>query len=129
MNTEFDNEVHAHGSLAWTHSLQAGRVRPFNNISLIGKEQVVEASQDFNFNLGFKQLSLRTAIDRSYSERMVQPASDIASLPPRPTYNKNFNWNSQYGFPYENTQEPEDQTTSRTTMRYVGEPPSVWTRK
>ncbi|MBK7083896.1 MAG: cell surface protein SprA [Flavobacteriales bacterium] len=37
VNTEFDNEVTHRGSLAWTHSPKPIEVKPFNNISLIGR--------------------------------------------------------------------------------------------
>ena len=122
VNTEFDNEVTHRGSLAWTHSPKPIEVKPFNNISLISKSKWLKLVKDFNFNLGFKQLSLRTAIDRSYSERLIRPNPDIASLPPRPTYNKNFNWNSQYGFRYEITKNLKIDFNANNNA-IIGEPP------
>ena len=55
-------------------------------------------------------------------ERLVRPNPDIESLPPNPTYNKNFNWNSQYGFRYEITKSLKlDYNANNSAI--IGEPP------
>ncbi|MCB0795278.1 MAG: cell surface protein SprA, partial [Flavobacteriales bacterium] len=103
INTEFDNNTTHRGSIAYTHAPRPIPVKPFENIGFISKSKWLKLIKEFNFNVGFKQINLRTAIDRSYSERLIRPNPDIESLPLLPTYNKNFNWNSQYGFRYEIT--------------------------
>jgi cell surface protein SprA len=82
-------------------------VKPFETSAFIGNSKWLKLIKDFNVNLGFKQLTARTAVDRSYLERLIRPNPDIESLPPAPTYNKSFNWSNQYGFRYELTKSLE----------------------
>ncbi len=122
VNTEFDNTVTHRGAIAYVHNPKPREVKPLANISLINKSKWLKLFKEFNFNLGFKQLSLRSSIDRGYNERLIRANPDIASLPPRPTYNKNFNWNSQYGFRYEITRSLKVDFTANNNA-ILGEPP------
>jgi cell surface protein SprA len=101
VNTAFENTRTYRGSLAYIHNPRPVVVEPFKGIGFVDKSKWLKLVRDFNFNIGFKQVSVRTSIDRMYLERQVRPNPDIETLPPRATYNKNFNWNSQYGFRYE----------------------------
>lgn len=103
VNTAYENTRTYRGSLAYQFTPKPLVVEPFKGIGLVGKSKWLKAFKDFNVNLGFKQISMRTSMDRMYLERLVRPNPDIESLPPRPTYNKNFNWMSQYGFKYDIT--------------------------
>lgn len=103
VNTAFENTRTYRGSIGWLHNPKPRPIEPFADIGFIGKSKWLKLIKDFNVNLGFKQVSLRTSVDRMYLERLVRPNPNIESLPPRPTYNKNFNWSSQYGFRYEIT--------------------------
>ncbi|MBV6403341.1 MAG: hypothetical protein GFGODING_00079 [Flavobacteriales bacterium] len=122
VSTEFDNTVTHRGAIAYVHNPKTREVKPFANISLINKSKWLKLFKEFNFNLGFKQLSLRSSIDRSYNERLIRANPDIASLPPRPTYNKTFNWNSQYGFRYEITRSLKVDFSANNNA-ILGEPP------
>ncbi|MFN3874600.1 MAG: cell surface protein SprA, partial [Flavobacteriales bacterium] len=101
--TAFENTRTYRGSIAYQHSPKPRALEPFRDISLLGKTRWLRLIKDFNVNLGFRQVTLRTSMDRTYLERMVRPNPDIESLPPRPTYNKTFNWLSNYGFKYDIT--------------------------
>jgi cell surface protein SprA len=103
VNTAFENTRTYRGSIAYLHNPKPRPIEPFKDIGFISKSKWLKLIKDFNVNLGFKQVSLRTSVDRMYLERLVRPNPNIESLPPRPTYNKNFNWQSQYGFRYEIT--------------------------
>ncbi len=103
VNTAYENTRTYRGSLAYLHNPRPIAVEPFKGIGVVDKSKWLKLLRDFNFNVGFKQVSLRTSVDRMYLERLVRPNPDIETLPPTPTYNKNFNWNSQYGFRYEIT--------------------------
>lgn len=103
VNTQYENTRTYRGSLSYQHNPRPRPVKPFENVSFIGKSKWLRLVKDFNFNLGFKQITARTAIDRTYLERLVRPNPDIESLPPAPTYNKTFDWTNQYGFRYEIT--------------------------
>ncbi len=103
VNTQYENTRTYRGSLNYQHNPKPRPVKPFENVAFLGKSKWLRLIKDFNFNLGFKQLTARTAIDRSYMERLIRPNPDIESLPPAPTYNKSFNWTNQYGFRYELT--------------------------
>lgn len=103
VNTAFENTRTYRGSLAYLHTPKPRPIEPFKDIGIVSKSKWLKLIKDFNVNMGFKQVSMRTSVDRMYLERLVRPNPDIESLPPRPTYNKNFNWQSQYGFKYDIT--------------------------
>ena len=103
VNTAFENTRTYRGSIAYLHNPKPRPIEPFADIGFVSKSKWLKLIKDFNVNLGFKQVSLRTSVDRMYLERLVRENPNIESLPPRPTYNKNFNWQSQYGFRYEIT--------------------------
>ncbi len=103
VNTQYENTRTYRGSLTYQHNPKPRPVKPFENVAFIGKSKWLRLVKDFNFNFGFKQITARTAIDRTYLERLIRPNPDIQSLPPAPTYNKTFNWQNQYGFRYELT--------------------------
>lgn len=103
VNTAFENTRTYRGAIAYQFDPKPKTIEPFKNVGLVSKSKWLKLVKDLNFNVGFKQVSLRTSMDRMYLERLVRPNPDIESLPPRATYNKNFNWTSQYGFRYELT--------------------------
>lgn len=103
VNTQYENTRTYRGSLTYQHNPKPRPIKPFEQIAFIGSSKWLRLIKDFNFNLGFKQITARTAIDRTYLERLIRPNPDIQSLPPAPTYNKTFNWTNQYGFRYELT--------------------------
>jgi hypothetical protein len=63
---------------------------PFENVGFVGKSKWLKLIKDFNFNLGFKQLTARTCMDRMYLERLIRPNPDIESLPPGPHVQQEF---------------------------------------
>jgi len=120
--TQYENTRTYRGSLAWQHNPKPIAIKPFENIGFISKSKWTKLIKDFNVNLGFKQLTARTAIDRTYLERLVRANPDLEGLPPVPTYNKTFTWNTQYGFRYEITKNLKvDFSANRNSI--VGEPP------
>ena len=122
VTTAYENTRTYRGSLAWQHNPKPIALKPFENAGFIGKSKWTKLLKDFNLNLGFKQLTARTSIDRTYLERLVRPNPDIESLPPVPTYNKTFTWQTQYGFRYEITKNLKvDFNANRNSI--VGEPP------
>jgi cell surface protein SprA len=122
VNTAFENTRTYRGSIGYVHSPKPRPIEPFKNIGFVGKSKWFKLVKDFNVNLGFKQVTLRTSVDRMYMERLVRPNPDIESLPPRPTYNKNFNWNSQYGFRYELTKALKIDFNANN-LAFIGETP------
>ncbi len=122
VNTQYENTRTYRGSLAYQHNPKPVAIKPFEKVGFISKSKWTKLIKDFNVNLGFKQVTLRTAIERTYLERLVRPNPDIQSLPPVPTYNKNFTWNTQYGFRYEITKNLKvDFSANRNAI--IGEPP------
>jgi cell surface protein SprA len=121
VNTQYENTRTYRGSLNYQHNPKARPVKPFENVAFIGKSKWLKLIKDFNFNFGFKQITARTAIDRSYLERLIRPNPDITSLPPTPTYNKSFNWTNQYGFRYDVTKNLKVDFTANNNS-IIGEP-------
>lgn len=122
INTAFENTRTYRGSIAYLHTPKPRPIEPFAGIGVVSKSKWLKLVKDFNVNLGFKQVSLRTSVDRMYMERLVRPNPDIETLPPRPTYNKNFNWNSQYGFRYELTRSLKLDFNANN-LAFIGETP------
>jgi len=122
VNTAYENTRTYRGSLGYIHNPRPVVIEPFKDIGFVSKSKWLKLVKDFNVNLGFKQVSLRTSIDRMYLERLVRPNPDIESLPPKPTYNKNFNWSSQYGFRYELTRSLKLDFNANN-MAIIGETP------
>lgn len=120
--TEFENTRTYRGTLNYLHSPKPREVKPFEGIGLISKSKWLKLLKEFNFNVGFKQINMRTNVDRIYLERLIRPNPDIEGLPPLPTYNKQFNWNSQYGFRYELTKSLRIDFNANN-LAFVGEPP------
>ncbi|MBP7513457.1 MAG: cell surface protein SprA [Flavobacteriales bacterium] len=122
VTTAYENTRTYRGSLAWQHNPKPIAIKPFEGVGFIGKSKWTKLIKDFNVNLGFKQLTARTAIDRTYLERLVRANPDIEGLPPVPTYNKTFTWQTQYGFRYEITKALKvDFNANRNAI--IGEPP------
>lgn len=122
VNTAYENTRTYRGAIAYQHSPKARPIEPFAGIGFVSKSKWLKLVKDFNVNLGFKQITMRTSVDRMYLERLVRPNPDIETLPPRPTYNKNFNWNSQYGFRYELTKSLKLDFNANN-MAFIGETP------
>ncbi|HRD52237.1 MAG TPA: cell surface protein SprA [Flavobacteriales bacterium] len=120
VNTAFENTRTYRGSIAYQFAPKPLALEPFKDIGLVGKSKWLKLLKDFNVNLGFKQINMRTSMDRMYLERLVRPNPDIESLPP--TYNKNFNWVSQYGFKYDITKSLKLDFNANN-MAVVGETP------
>jgi cell surface protein SprA len=122
VTTQYENTRTYRGSLAWQHNPKPIAIKPFEGVGFIGKSKWTKLIKDFNVNLGFKQLTARTAIDRTYLERLVRANPDLEGLPPVPTYNKTFTWQTQYGFRYEITKNLKvDFNANRNSI--IGEPP------
>ncbi|MBK8531365.1 MAG: cell surface protein SprA [Flavobacteriales bacterium] len=122
VNTAYENTRTYRGAIAYVHSPKPRPIEPFAGIGFVSKSKWLKLFKDFNVNMGFKQISMRTSIDRMYLERLVRPNPDIETLPPRPTYNKNFNWNSQYGFRYDLTKTLKLDFNANN-LAFIGETP------
>ncbi len=122
VNTQYENTRTYRGSLTYQHNPKARTLKPFENVAFMGKSKWLRLVKDFNINFGFKQITARTAIDRTYLERLIRPNPDIQSLPPAPTYNKTFNWTNQYGFRYELTRNLKVDFNANNNS-IIGEPP------
>lgn len=122
VNTAYENTRTYRGSIGYLHNPRPRPVEPFKDIGFISTSKWMKLIKDFNFNMGFKQVSMRTSVDRMYLERLIRPNPDIQSLPQRPTYNKHFNWDSQYGFRYELTRSLKLDFNANN-LAFIGETP------
>jgi cell surface protein SprA len=122
VNTEYENERQHRGSLAYQHNPKPKLVKPFDKVGLLAKSKWLRPVKEFNFYTGIKQVTMRTSMDRAYTERLMRTNSEVQTLPPLPTYNKNFNWNSQYGLRYEITKSLKLDFNANNNA-ILGEPP------
>lgn len=122
INTALENTRTYRGSIAYLHNPKPRPIEPFKGFGLVSKSPWLRLIKDFNVNAGFKQVSLRTSVDRMYTERLIRPNPDIETLPQQPTYNKNFNWSTQYGFRYELTRSLKLDFNANN-LAWIGETP------
>jgi cell surface protein SprA len=122
INTALENTRMYRGSIGYLHNPKPRPIEPFKGIGFVSKSKWMKWLKDFNVNAGFKQVSIRTSMDRMYTERLIRPNPDLEGLPQRPTYNKNFNWTSQYGFRYEITKALKLDFNANN-LSWVGETP------
>lgn len=100
VNIEYNNNKNHNVGLAYNHNPKPKLIKPFENLS---NSDWLKLITEFNFYTGLKQVNFRTDINRSYTERLIRQNNEFVSLPSQPTYTKQFNWNSSYGFRWELT--------------------------
>ncbi len=79
INTAFEHTRTYRGSVAYLHNPKPRPIEPFAGIGLVGKSKWLKLVKDFNINAGFKQISMRTSMDRMYLERLIRPNPDLIS--------------------------------------------------
>ncbi len=105
INTAFNNNRTYRGGLTYDFQPKPINVKPFENIGFVSKSKWLKMIKDFNFNVGPKQFSFRTDVNRSYSEYQARNNTDnLFQIDPLPQFTKTFNWQRVYDMKYDVTQ-------------------------
>jgi len=128
INTEFNNSRNYRGGLTYNFSPKAKSLKPFAGIGFIGKSKWFKLLKDFNVNLGPKQFSFRTDIDRTYNEFQARNNSTVFNFPPQAQYTKTFNWTRVYDLKYDLTKSLRV-NFSANNRAIIGEPAGLVDRE
>ncbi len=124
INTEFNNTRNYHGGLTYNFSPKPLTIKPFGSIGAIGKSKWLKLIKDFNFNLGPKQFSFRTDMDRTYNEFQTRNNTTGFSFQPQAQYTKTFNWTRVYDLKYDITKSLRVNFTANN-QAIIGEPTGI----
>ncbi|MEM7160807.1 MAG: cell surface protein SprA [Bacteroidota bacterium] len=103
INTEYNNNRTYRGGLTYSYSPKPLEIKPFAKLPLVRKSNWLKLIKDVNFNLGPKQFSFRTDINRTYNESQARNNIEGFDFPPIPQYTKTFNWTRIYDVKYDLT--------------------------
>ena len=132
INTEYNTNKTYRGGLTYNYSLKPLEVKPFSKVPLIRDSKWLTFIKDFNLNIGPKQFSFRSDIDRTYNESQARNNIEGFDFPPIPQYNKTFNWSRIYDVKYDITKSIKvdfnannlaiiDEPVGRVDKRFVDE--------
>ena len=103
INTEFNNSKNYHGGLTYNYNPKPLAIKPFSKLPLVKNSNWLKLIKDVNFNLGPKQFSFRTDVDRTYNESQARNNIEGFDFPPIAQFNKTFNWTRIYDLKYDLT--------------------------
>jgi len=103
INTEFNNSRTYRGGLTYNYNPKPLEIKPFSKLPLVSKSKWLKLIKDVNLNLGPKQFSFRTDINRTYNESQARNNIDGFDFPPLAQFNKTFNWTRTYDLKYDLT--------------------------
>jgi cell surface protein SprA len=107
INTEFQNSKVYHGGISYDYQPKPLKVEPFSAVTFIQKSKWLRAVKEFNFNVGPRQFSFRTDVNRSYSayqsRNNIEDNPLLADFTPPAQYTKTFTWRRVYDMKYDLT--------------------------
>lgn len=122
INTTFNNNKTYNGGLSYDYQPKPLKVQPFSSIGFIKKSKWLGLLKDFNFNIGPRQFSFRTDVNRTYNEYQSRNNSeDLFSFTPPAQYTKTFNWQRVYDVKYDLTKALKINFTANNNA-VIGEP-------
>lgn len=122
INTNFNNNKTYNGGLSYNYQPKPLAVKPFAGIGFVKKSKWLGLVKDFNFNLGPRQFSFRTDVNRTYQE--YQARNNLTSgfnFTPPAQYTKTFNWQRVYDVKYDLTKALKINFTANN-LAIIGEP-------
>jgi cell surface protein SprA len=128
INTEFNNTRNYHGGLTYNFAPKPKTFSPFASVGFINKSKWFKLVKDFNVNLGPKQFSFRTDVDRTYNEFQARNNSTSFNFPPQSQYTKTFNWTRVYDLKYDLTKSLRV-NFSANNRAIIGEPAGIVDRE
>ncbi|NNC82093.1 MAG: cell surface protein SprA [Flavobacteriales bacterium] len=121
INTRFNNNKTYNGGLSYNYQPKPLKVEPFANIGFIKKSKWLKLLKEFNFNLGPRQFSFRTDVNRTYSEYQSRNNNQFFDFTPPAQYTKTFNWQRVYDLKYDITKSLKLNFTANNAA-IIGEP-------
>ncbi|NNK80045.1 MAG: cell surface protein SprA, partial [Flavobacteriales bacterium] len=121
INTQFNNNKTYNGGLSYSYQPKPLKVEPFANIGFIKKSKWLGLIRDFNFNIGPRQFSFRTDVNRTYSAYQARNNNEFFDFTPPAQYTKTFNWQRVYDLKYDITKSLKLNFTANNAA-IIGEP-------
>ncbi len=122
INTVFDNQRQYRFGLGYTYSLKPKNYKPFATSKFLQKSDWYGLVRDFNFTLLPKSFSMRTDLNRTYSETQYRNNFDDFDFEQPVLYTKTYNWSRIYDLQHDLTNSLR-LTYSANNLSFVQEPP------
>jgi cell surface protein SprA len=119
--TAFDNQRQYRVGLGYNYNAKPKNFKPFAASKFLRKSDYLALIRDFNFTLLPKNISIRSDINRSYSEQQYKNNSEAFNFEQPVLYTKTFNWIRTYDVQHDLTQSIR-LTYSANNLSYVDEP-------
>lgn len=101
-NTEYDNNFNWKAGLNYVYNPKELSWKPFSKAKAFRTSKWLRLIKDFNIGLIPKQLTFRTDISRSYTEKLLRSNADLGiEIPQTAQYTKTFNWVRDYNLKYD----------------------------
>jgi cell surface protein SprA len=106
INTEYNNNKVYHGGLSYNYQPKPLKVQPFGSVGFMQTSKWLRLLKEFNFNVGPRQFSFRTDVNRTYSAYQSRNNLDnplLADFTPPAQFTKTFTWQRVYDVKYDIT--------------------------
>lgn len=120
VNTAFDNMKQFRIGLGYNFSTQPKSYKPFATSKFLRSSDYLKLIRDFNFTLIPKNISIRSDINRMYTEQQYKNKSDVFSFEQPVLYTKTFNWLRTYDIQHNLTKSIR-LSYSATNLAYIEE--------
>ncbi len=120
IDVEYDRQKTWRGAIGYNWQLTPDNITPFSNVGLFSGD-AFRLIRDFNFYYLPRLVSLRTVIDRGYSEFLMRDNSPYEIIL-EPTYVKTFSWDRLYDVRWDLTRALKLEFQATNNAR-IDEPP------
>lgn len=120
IDIEYDTQKLWRGAIGYNWQNSPENVTPFSSVSLFSNN-AFRLIRDFNFFYAPKLVSLRTSVDRGYSESLMRDKSNY-QIVLEPNYIKTFSWDRLYDIRYDLTNALKLEFKATNNAR-IDEPP------
>lgn len=121
INTAFNNQKQFRIGLGYNFSTQPKSIKPFATNKFLRSSEYLALIRDFNFNIIPKNISIRSDINRMYSEQQYKNKSDVFDFEQPVLYTKTFNWLRTYDIQHDLTKSIR-LSYSANNLAYIDEP-------
>jgi len=100
--TEYDNNFNWKTGFNYVYNPKEISWKPFDKSKFFRSSNWLKLIKDFNIGLIPKQLTFRSSISRSYTEKLLRSNADLDfEIPQIPQFTKSFTWVRDYNFKYD----------------------------
>jgi cell surface protein SprA len=122
INTTYDNQRQYRLGVGYNFALKPKNYKPFATSKFLQSSNWLALISDFNFFLAPKSFSMRTEINRMYSETQFRNNFDDFDFEQPTLFTKTYTWSRIYDLQYDLTNSLKF-TYSANNMSFIQEPP------